>query len=206
MNLVAFQVLALFLLAVFTFFISDFRNKKGMMPLVNKRLVSLIKFFYTIPVFIYVYVLFYLTKIYYHSYLGLLLTLIGTFLVTKAKIDLGKYHTWAGHILSSTRVVTYGIYALIRHPLYTGICIFIIGGVMIAIKNNPFPLLLTVLILIFIGFLTLFLILSARKESNFLQEKFGEIYIKYKKQVHAFLPIRRYVVVKDVNPDLKIIN
>lgn len=174
--------------------------------MVNKKLVSLIKYFYVIPVFIYVYVLFNLRNIFFHSYIGLFLTLIGTFLVVKAKIDLGKYHAWAGHILSSTRIITYGIYALIRHPLYTGIYIFIIGGIMIAIKNNPFSLLLTVIVFIFIGFIKLFLIFSAIKENRFLHEKFGEIYVKYKEQVHAFLPIRRYGVVKEANPDLKIIN
>jgi protein-S-isoprenylcysteine O-methyltransferase Ste14 len=206
MSLMVFQGLALFFLIVFTFFISDFRNKKGKTPLVNKKLVLLIKFFYSIPIFIYIYVLFYLTEIYFHSYIGLFLTFIGTFLVTKAKIDLGKYHTWAGHILSSTKMVTHGIYALIRHPLYTGISVFIIGGITVAIKNNPFSLFLTIIILIIIVFLKLFLIFSAKKESIFLQEKFGEIYMKYRNRVHAFLPIRKFNVIKDVNPDLKIIN
>ena len=48
MNLKIFQVLALVFLIIFTFFISDFRNKKGMQPMVNKKLVSLIKYFYVI--------------------------------------------------------------------------------------------------------------------------------------------------------------
>jgi len=30
------------------------------------------------------------------------------------------------------------------------------------------------------------------RESDFLHEKFGEDFVDYKKQVHAFLPIRRY--------------
>ncbi len=198
MGLKIFQALALACLAVFTFFISDFRNKKEMLPLLNKKIVSIIKLFYFVPVFIYIYVLLNLKDIFFHSYIGILLTFGGTFLVAKAKIDLGKYHTWAGHILSSTKIVTRGIYAFIRHPLYTGIGVFIVGGITVGIKNNPFSLFTTVAIITLIIFIKFFLILSAAKESCFLKETFGEIFMEYKKQVHPFLPIKKYVISRDV--------
>ena len=194
MDLKIFQALALACLAVFTFFISDFRNKKGMLPLLNEKIVSIIKYFYFIPVFIYVYVILNLEDIYLYSYIGLLFTFGGSFLVAKAKIDLGIYHTWAGHILSSTRIITHGIYALIRHPLYTGIGIFIFGGIIVAINNNPFSFFISVIIITLLIIINFFLALSASRESIFLQEMFGEMFLEYKKQVHAFLPIRKYSI------------
>ena len=198
MGLKIFQVLALACLAVFTLFISDFRNKKGMLPLLNKKIVSIIKYSYFIPVFIYVYVILNLESIFMSSYMGLLLTVSGAFLVAKAKIDLGIYHTWAGHILSSTRIVTHGIYALIRHPLYTGIVVFILGGIVVAINNNPFSFSTSVIIIALLITMILFLALSATRESIFLHKIFGDIFVEYKNQVHAFLPIRKYGVNKDV--------
>ncbi len=198
MDVIFFQALAIVFLAVFIFYISDFRNKKGMLPLINKKIVSAVKYSYFIPVFIYLYTLLNLKTIFIHSYAGLIFTIGGTLLVAKAKLDLGKYHTWAGHILSSTKIVTSGIYSLIRHPIYTGIYIFMIGGVVIGIKNNPFSLLVTTVILTLIIAIMVFLGFSAKKESNFLQEIFGEIYVKYKKEVHAFLPIRKYSINKDI--------
>ncbi len=198
MSLKIFQVFALACLAVFTFFISDFRNKKGMLPLLNKKIVSIVKYSYFIPVFIYAYVILNLEGIFLYSYIGLLLTFSGAFLVAKAKIDLGAYHTWAGHILSSTRIITHGIYALIRHPLYTGIAIFISGGIVVAINNNPFSFFISIIIITFLITMIFFLAFSATRESIFLHKIFGDIFIEYKNQVHAFLPIKKYCVNKDV--------
>ncbi len=199
MSLKIFQIIALVCLLVFSFYISDFRNKKGMLPLVNLKLISTLKVFYLVPMFIYMYVLLNMKNIFLHNYIGLFCTLSGAFLVVKAKIDLGKYHTWAGHILASTTIITKGIYGFIRHPIYTGICLFILGGIIIAIKNNPFSLFISVAIIIFIIFIKLFLIIAAVKENNFLQEKFQEEYIRYKSQVHAFLPIRKFKVLDSIS-------
>jgi len=192
MTIFLFQCAALFILSIFTFFVSDFRNKEGMTPLVKRQLIFLIKTFYSVPILVYVFTIIKLENIYISSYFGLITSFVGAIIVTKAKLDLGKYHTWAGHTLSSTKIVKKGIYAFIRHPLYTGIHIFIFGGIVIGINNNSFSPLTVLLILLFIFLIILFLNFSALKENNFLHEKFGEDYLEYKKQVHAFLPIRKY--------------
>lgn len=163
-----------------------------MVLLVSKKLIFAIKVFYFVPMFIYMYVIINLENIFIHTYIGIILNFIGLFLVTKAKIDLGKYHTWTGHILSSTRIITNGIYAFIRHPLYTGIYAFIAGAITISIKNHPFSFYSIVIIMAFIFSIMIFLAITALRESDFLHEKFGEDFVDYKKQVHAFLPIRRY--------------
>lgn len=192
MHLKIFQAIVLICLLFFTIFISDFRNKKGMVSLINFKLISTLKILYLIPIFIYIYVILNIKNIFFTNYIGLFFTISGTFLVIKGKLDLGKYHTWAGHILSSGRIITKGIYAFIKHPMYTGIFLFILGGLIIGINNNPFSLFFTFAIIIFIIIIKLFLITTAIKENRYLQEKFQEEYIKYKNQVHAFLPIRKY--------------
>jgi len=199
MNLMVFQSVALILLMVFFAFISDFRNKKGMIPLLNNKIISFLKCIYIIPALIYSFVIIKIEHILFPSYFGLIFTFIGTLLVIKAKLDLGKYHTWAGHILSSTRIVTKGIYAFIRHPIYTGTCLFLSGGLIIGINNNPFSFFTSVGIIIFVCSFTFFLVDSAIKEGNFLQEMFGEKYLDYKRQVHAFLPIRKYDTESDID-------
>lgn len=199
MSLKMFQVLAILCLMMFTFFVSDFRNKKGMLPLINIKLINVVKILYLVPIFIYIYVILNIKNIIFYNYIGLFFTICGAVLVKKARRDLGKYHTWAGHMLSSTMIITRGIYAFIRHPIYTGICIFILGGMIIGINNNPFSFFATITIIAFIFLIGLFLIISAVKENNYLQEMFGEKYIEYKRQVHAFLPIRKYSAIDDIS-------
>lgn len=197
MSLKLFRIIAIAPLLFFSIYISDFRNKKGMHTLLNSRILFILKILYFIPIFIYLYVIFNLKQVLPLSYFGLIFTFAGTLLVAKAKFDLGKYHTWTGHMLSSTRVITGGIYSFIRHPIYTGIGIFILGGVMIGICDNPFSVLETTAIIFFVMLIQLFLIISAVKESVFLQDKFGEQFMEYKKQVHAFLPFKKYNPTED---------
>jgi len=192
MGLLLFKFTTFFILALFFFFVSDFRIKEGMTPLIKKQVIFLIKIFYATPIFVYIYLILKIENIYFSSYLGLIVNIIGTLLVIKAKMDLGEYHTWAGHILSSTKIIKNGVYSYIRHPLYTGIHIFILGGIIMGINNHPFSFLTVMIILFFVSLINIFLSISAFKESNYLQEEFGKDYVEYKKQVHAFLPIKRH--------------
>ena len=192
MGLFLFKFATIFILVLFALFVSDIRKKPGMLPIIKKHILLLIKMVYIVPIFVFIYPILKLENIYLSSYLGLVANLIGTLLVIKAKLDLGKYHAWAGHILSSTKIIKKGIYSYIRHPLYAGIHLFIFGGILIGINNHPFSLfeLLKILFLIFV--IIFFLNISALKENKYLHEKFGEDYLKYKEQVHAFLPIKKY--------------
>ena len=193
MDLLIFKIFAFLTLLIFTFYISDFRNKKGMIPIINKKLTFFLKIFYFVPIFIYLYVIINLKDIFIHTYLGLFFTFLGLYLVSKAKIDLGKYHTWAGHLLHSTKMITEGIYAFIRHPLYTGIFTFITGAIILSIDNNPFTFLSTTIIIIFVFLIVIFLVISALREDKFLEKKFGDNFNKYKKRVHPCFPVRKFV-------------
>jgi len=192
MSLIIFKVLGLMILFIFVFFVSDFRNKEGMISLVDKKWILIIKLFYTIPILLYFYIVLSLEDIQIYDYIAFILTLSGTFIVVKAKKDMGKYHTWAGHKLNTTRMITRGIYSFIRHPLYTGINIFILGALVISINHNPFNIYLSLIAFMIVVFIMAFLVMMALKESQFLLEEFGEEYIRYRSQVHAFLPTSKF--------------
>ena len=72
-----------------------------------------------------------------------------------------------------------GFYKIIRNPMYTGIILFFIASI---ISNFSYLRLsiLTVLIIV--------LIEKIKLEEKFLSEKFGEIYLEYKKKTYRLIP------------------
>ena len=89
---------------------------------------------------------------------------------------------WAGKIFlgdafstvpRAKRLVTKGIYSKIRHPIYTGICLMLIG---LAFLGDA-PLSLRVLILFFAAVK----IIRAYFEEKLLEKRFAAVYIEYKK-------------------------
>jgi len=175
---------------VFVVFISDFRKKTGMVPLVNEKITKLLKFSYFGPLIICGYTLAIMDYLTYFDFLALSLTVLGTIVVVKSKLDLGICHTWAGYCKKSSELEVSGIYAYIRHPLYSGIHLFSVGELVTLTLHAPWYL---TLIAIIIGlFMTSFLSITASKETDYLTKNLGEHFVRYKEQVHPFLPIKKY--------------
>ena len=189
-SLILFKTVQIIILVILLFFISDFRKKKGMHPLINEKLILAAKLCYLITVCIYGYVLVTLDQLLLSDFVAIILTFLGTLLTAKAKIDLGKYHTWIGYHLETTKHVTKGVYAFIRHPLYTGVYIFIFGLLSAVIPHAPWFLI--VILLITLAYIMAFIALAATREDKFLSQDFGEEFLKYQKQVHPFLPLRKF--------------
>jgi protein-S-isoprenylcysteine O-methyltransferase Ste14 len=122
------------------------------------------------------------------------LTLMGTALVIRAKIDLSSHHTWVGYSLTSAGYVTKGIYSYMRHPIYTGICILVLGSLFTILPrvNFSLSLLFPVAALISVIYIMGFLIFLANKETEILLEKLGDPFQQYKDSVHAFLPLKKF--------------
>ena len=77
-------------------------------------------------------------------------------------------------------IVTYGIYAKVRHPEYTGF-ILIYVGLFILFEN-----VLSMLALILVS---LILVLTALEEEKQLKRRFGRVYEEYAKKVkYRFIP------------------
>ncbi len=187
MNLTAlFKSVNIVIVIIFALFISDWRKKQGMVPLISRKLTSLIKFLYIFPILIYLYVLLRIDSLNIYDFMSIMLDFIGVFLVVKAKSDLGKQHTWAGFRLNKTKLISKGIYSYIRHPLYTGIFLFIFGGIFIILGHGS--KILIILSLISSAIIISFLLYAAGKETEILEKEFGKEFLNYKRRVGAFFP------------------
>jgi protein-S-isoprenylcysteine O-methyltransferase Ste14 len=195
-GIVVFKLVQFAVLCVFVVFISDFRRKKDMVPLIGERWTYLLKASYLVPLAAYVFVLFTMSWISAFDVLALSLTLLGAGLVVKAKRDLSAHHTWAGYCLASTKFTTNGIYAYMRHPLYTGIYVLIIGSLFTVIPHLNLSVYITlpVAALISIAYVIGFLAFLANKETKALLERYGSPFQRYKETVHPFLPLKKYSV------------
>lgn len=182
------KVFQVILVIIFTVSISDFSRRKDKIPIINKLLIQILKILYLVPISIYIYVILNSTTISYFDIFPYIFAVAGIMLVRKAKLDLGSQHVWTGYCLLNAKLVTKGIYVRIRHPLYTGIYVFIIGGLIFVIPRAPF--FLRCVTLIVITYILIFIIFVARKETQYLTEKLGDEFLKYKTQVHSFLPLR----------------
>lgn len=89
---------------------------------------------------------------------------------------------WKGIHGGKGELVTTGIYKYIRHPQYTGFMLIIIGFLI------QWP---TIITLIMAPILFIIYIRLAKKEEKLMIKSFDEEYIKYKKEVPAFIPNRR---------------
>lgn len=188
--LVSFQVIEFLILFTFLFFISDIRNKKGMKSLVSERRTLFMKVIYLLSAGAYIYILATLDRLLYFDIAAFILTLSGTLLVMKAKLDLADSHTWAGYGMENRHLVTVGVYRYLRHPLYTGIFIFVTGGLAIIVPRIPW--FLSFVAGAVVVYLCIFLIRSARLETRLLLETFGREFTDYQRQVHPFLPVRKF--------------
>jgi len=94
---------------------------------------------------------------------------------------------WAnGYAIKLEKLTTSGPYAFIRHPLYLGTILLVIGFNIILRIQYVIAISLIVLIAI-IYYITI------RKEEKMLTDKFRDVYIDYKRKVPAILPtIFRY--------------
>lgn len=190
MEVLIFSILEFFIFTVFIIFISDIRKKEGMIPITNEILVRVMKLAYLIPLLIFGYNIYNLSQLYYTDYIGFIISTLGAYCVVRSKKDLGKQHTWTGYRFEKTSLVTHGIYSYVRHPLYLGIYLFAIGGLTILIPHAN--RLQSLIVILFLGYILTFLWRVAKLESIHLEREFGQEYKEYNRQVHPFLPIRKY--------------
>ena len=110
---------------------------------------------------------------------GLLLTAGGLVFAVWARIALGA--NWSGTVTikSGHNLIRRGPYRWIRHPIYTGLLISLLGTLMLQGEVRAF-----------LGFvLALFaLYRKAKREEQFLSDEFGEGFAEHTKQTGMFLP------------------
>ncbi|MHB1959675.1 MAG: methyltransferase family protein [Acidobacteriaceae bacterium] len=112
--------------------------------------------------------------------IGLLLMLIGLGFAVWARFTLGR--NWSGMVTvkENHTLVTRGPYALVRHPIYTGLMLAMLGTAITEGKVYFFAIALPVS--------ALALWLKLRTEEKFMIETFGEQYVAYRQRVKALVP------------------
>ena len=187
----AFQFFQAIVAITFAVFISDFKRKTGMVPLISEKWTYALKLLLLVPLFIYAYALITLPAVLPVDLFSFGLTFLGTALVVKAKWDLARHHTWAGFCMDAPKLVAHGIYSYIRHPLYAGVYLFVSGLTLTVTLHASWYLVVTAgLALVYI---LSFLAVSASRETRRLEKKLGREFTEYKRQVHFCLPLRKYV-------------
>lgn len=114
------------------------------------------------------------------SFLGLLMTLAGLAICLIARKTLGDNWTnaYEYQVKKNHDLITTGIYAIIRHPIYCGLTLMLIGAEMVAQSY------------LFISFFAFFVAFyfQGRREEKILLAHFGQKYQDYMQRTKMLIP------------------
>jgi len=112
-------------------------------------------------------------------WLGLLITAAGMLLSVWARLHLGR--NWSGlvTIKEGHELITSGPYALVRHPIYTGLLMAFLGT---AVAIGDWRGLLA------LAMATVALWRKLRFEERWMRQEFGDAYAVYSRRVAALVP------------------
>jgi protein-S-isoprenylcysteine O-methyltransferase Ste14 len=113
------------------------------------------------------------------AYLGAAMTVLGVAFAIWARFYLGS--NWSGGVTvkQDHALIRSGPYALVRHPIYTGILFAALGSAITYARSRGFLGVLVLLITVRI---------KLRLEEQFMQQQFGAQYTTYKHEVKALVP------------------
>ncbi len=114
-----------------------------------------------------------------YLWIGLAMTIIGVMFAIWARVKLGR--NWSGIVTvkQNHELIRTGPYALVRHPIYTGIMLAVFGT---AIFDGEIRS-----ILLMIATLTI-LAQKMKMEEQFMTEQFGSEYASYRLNTKALVP------------------
>jgi protein-S-isoprenylcysteine O-methyltransferase Ste14 len=113
------------------------------------------------------------------TWTGMVLLIAGLGFAVWARRHLGPY--WSGHVVirADHRLIRSGPYAVVRHPIYSGLLLGMLGT---AIAVGEWRGLFAVVLLV-AAYLR-----KIRKEEGWLLQHFGEPYDRYRREVRAIIP------------------
>lgn len=114
----------------------------------------------------------------YISFLGVLVFILGFLEFLIAIRTLGNHYSPCYESYLPNKFIQKGVYSFVRHPIYSGNLISLLGLLLI----SGSPLLLIPLILLFVYYYQ-----AAKREEKDLASMFPD-YLEYKKQTKMFLP------------------
>ena len=110
---------------------------------------------------------------------GLLLTMLGVGISIWERLSLGTNWSSSVTLKSGHELIRRGLYRWIRHPIYTGILLAMVGTALI--RGNLRALLGVLVVLASFYF-------KARREERFLKQEFGAGFDEHARQTGMFLP------------------
>ena len=122
------------------------------------------------------------------DWLALAVVATGTAFVVAARRALGDAHTFTGQYREHPRLVTAGVYALTRNPLYLGVLLCEVGALLCAARHVPalFPRghpVWFALAGIALAYVVAFNWIMAAREARELERRLGEPYREYRARV-----------------------
>jgi protein-S-isoprenylcysteine O-methyltransferase Ste14 len=111
---------------------------------------------------------------------GSLLAVVGVALVLRSRVELGPAWSFVPKADQCTGLVTTGPYRLVRHPIYLGLVLLVMGE---ALAFGSWPALVIVLSGIVPSFAW-----RARAEEKVLSRTFGERYAVYRQRTKMIIP------------------
>jgi protein-S-isoprenylcysteine O-methyltransferase Ste14 len=112
-------------------------------------------------------------------WLGAAITVAGLLFAVWARVHLGRNWSRSVTIKEGHELITTGPYAVVRHPIYTGILAGFLGMAIAISQVRGF----IVVVLIFFVFW-----LKLRMEEEFMRSQFGETYATYARKTAALVP------------------
>jgi protein-S-isoprenylcysteine O-methyltransferase Ste14 len=112
-------------------------------------------------------------------WIGAAVTVVGLLFAIWARQHLGSNWSQAVTVKQDHELITSGPYALVRHPIYTGILTGFLGTAIALSQMRGV-----------IGFVLIFLVLwsKLRKEEEWMRSQFGEAYATYAHKTAALVP------------------
>jgi protein-S-isoprenylcysteine O-methyltransferase Ste14 len=110
---------------------------------------------------------------------GLALLLVGTVLLVLASFGFARARTAIEPWKPTTAIVTSGVYAWSRNPIYVAFCL-ITSGIGLASVN-------VWMVFSTVPAALLVYSLAIKKEEQYLQQKFGDEYLQYQRRVRRWL-------------------
>ena len=114
-----------------------------------------------------------------YALLGLGLTLAGFAFAIWARVHLGRNWSGAVTIKKDHELIRSGPYAMVRHPIYTGALVALIGTSIAFGETRWF---------LGLALAALALKLKSLREERFMTEQFGAEYADYRRKVKALVP------------------
>ena len=112
-------------------------------------------------------------------WLGAAITIAGLLFAVWARLHLGRNWSRSVTIKQGHELITTGPYAMVRHPIYTGILTGFVGMAIAIAQVRGF---------IVVVLISLVFWLKLRMEEKWMRSQFGETYATYAQQTAALVP------------------